>query len=359
MQPTTMKPTMMQPTTTMKPTTTTMRPITTTMMPTTTTIRPITTTMMPTTTMRPITTTMMPTTTMRPTTTTMMPTTTTMIPTKTTMIPTTTMRPTTMMPATTTMMPITNNWTFKYNKGVYAQTSVPTQESLSDGIWNKQDSVWGSLAGIGNYIEADFGNVKNVSSIIVGPIDARYGGWGWNYLNGAALQYSTDGTNWTDIIKNINQTNTSLMTITYSVNISARYVRIIYLDKQNRYLGVGTFYFMFNPLITTQASITIPSKFIIRIGGTNWRQLIEDGDQTNTNIQSWNPDNQTIDTNYAPNNQIALQFRYFAEYWLKRTGKSEGSTGVYTYGPTYLGVYTFRKTATGYSGSFYGYNWSW
>jgi hypothetical protein len=167
--------------------------------------------------------------------------TTTSIPTTTTSIPTTT----TMAPTTTTKAPIPNNWIFKYkgNGIVYGNTSVPTKEALSDGVWNRQDSVWGSLHDIGNYIEADFGNVKTVNSIIVGPIDVSYGGWGWDYLNGATLQYSTDGNNWINITDSINQTNTSLMTISYLVNISARYVRIIYLDNRLWYLGVGTFYF--------------------------------------------------------------------------------------------------------------------
>ena len=137
-----------------------------------------------------------------------------------------------------------NKWTFKYNGGVYTNTSAPTQESLSDGVWNRQDSVWGSTMIVNNFIEADFGSVKNVSSIIVGPIDPGFGGWGWTYLNGAALQYSINGNNWTNIT-NISQSDTTLTTITYTVNISARYVRIIYLDSKSRYLGIGTFYFKF------------------------------------------------------------------------------------------------------------------
>ena len=34
-------------------------------------------------------------------------------------------------------------------------------------------------------------------------------------------------------------------------------VRIIYLDQQNRYLGIGTFYFTFNPLTTTELAFII------------------------------------------------------------------------------------------------------
>ena len=107
----------------------------------------------------------------------------------------------------------------------------------------------------------------------------------------------------------------------------------------------------------------IPSKFIIRNGYTNWKELIENGDQTDTNIQGWNPDSQIFDTNFPPPNEIAKQFRYFAEYWLNRSGRNEGSVNVYTFGMTYQGVYTFRKVTgyfrTVYYGSFYGYNWWW
>ena len=113
---------------------------------------------------------------------------------------------------------------------------------------------------------------------------------------------------------------------------------------------------------TTMAPTTTPaiySRFIIRNGGTNWRQLIENGDTSNINAQGWNPDYQAIYTNIAPRNEIALQFRYFAEYNLRRTGRNEGSIGVYTFGPTYQGQYTFRKTSTGYSGNYNGYDWNW
>jgi hypothetical protein len=105
----------------------------------------------------------------------------------------------------------------------------------------------------------------------------------------------------------------------------------------------------------------IPVNFIVRdAGDTIWRQQIESGDQTLNRAQGWNPDEQTIGLNIAPHNQIARQFRYFAEYWLNRSGRNEGSARVITYGNTYHGMYTFKKReGGGYNGKFYGYDWNW
>jgi surface protein len=132
-------------------------------------------------------------------------------------------------------------WTFTYFSGVYAGTSVPTQQLLSDGS-NSQSSGWGSLPVNNPYIQADFGSAKTISSIIVGPINEY--GWDWSTLNGAALQVSSDGTNWSNVISSI-QADTSLPTKTYSQSVSTRYVRIIYLDSNTRYLSIGTFNFTF------------------------------------------------------------------------------------------------------------------
>lgn len=61
-----------------------------------------------------------------------------------------------------------------------------------------------------------------------------------------------------------------------------------------------------------------------------------------TNIQWWGPDAQFSDVNYAPHNEISLQFRYFAEYWLNAYGLQSGSTPVLV-GNGNLGTYTFSK----------------
>jgi hypothetical protein len=118
---------------------------------------------------------------------------------------------------------------------------IPTQQLLSDDL-SGQSSGWGTVA-INPYIQADFGSVKTISSIILGPITDN--GWNWSYLNGAALEYNIEGI-W-HLLFNINQTNTSLPTITYSTNISTRYIRIRIQTPQfvPASLGVGTFHFTF------------------------------------------------------------------------------------------------------------------
>jgi hypothetical protein len=65
-----------------------------------------------------------------------------------------------------------------------------------------------------------------------------------------------------------------------------------------------------------------------------------------TNIQWWGPDAQFSDVNYAPRNEISLQFRYFAEYWLNAYGLQSGSTQVLVGDATTsrnLGTYTFSR----------------
>ena len=58
-------------------------------------------------------------------------------------------------------------------------------------------------------------------------------------------------------------------------------------------------------------------------------------------------------------NQIAAQFRYFAQFWLNKTGKSSGSTTVYAPLSNNLGEYKFSVNGTSYTGSFKGTSWSW
>jgi hypothetical protein len=66
-----------------------------------------------------------------------------------------------------------------------------------------------------------------------------------------------------------------------------------------------------------------------------------------TNIQWWGwADAQFSDVNYAPRNEISLQFRYFAEYWLNAYGLQSGSTQVLigdSRSSRNLGTYTFSR----------------
>jgi hypothetical protein len=94
---------------------------------------------------------------------------------------------------------------------------------------------------------------------------------------------------------------------------------------------------------------------VIRIGGTDWRSLamqipsgaVNAADapmtvDTTTNLQTWNPDPQFSDVNYAPVNEISLQFRFFAECWLNAYGITSGSTPVIA-GQGGIGTFAFAK----------------
>jgi surface protein len=128
---------------------------------------------------------------------------------------------------------------FTYYSGVYDGASVPTPQLLSDSS-NSLSSGWASISVINPYIQANFASDKTISSITVGPITS----WSWQYLNGAALQYSSDGVYWTHITL-INQADTGLPTITYTTSISARYVRVINLSQSPWWVGIATFKFTF------------------------------------------------------------------------------------------------------------------
>ena len=96
---------------------------------------------------------------------------------------------------------------------------------------------------------------------------------------------------------------------------------------------------------------------VLRTGGTNWRSFAmqmptstanaNDTPMTvdlTTNVQSWHPDSQFSDVNYAPANEISQQFRFFAEYWLNAYGIMSGSAQVIANpGPSPIGTFAFAK----------------
>ena len=107
----------------------------------------------------------------------------------------------------------------------------------------------------------------------------------------------------------------------------------------------------------------IPNAFYLRYGGTNWRDYIPllVADST-TNIQTWYPDSQFYDPYYASYNQVAIQFAYFAGYWLNRNRATSGqSYSIPAFaGQGSLGTFTFTATSnypvSSYTGSLSSYN---
>jgi len=77
-----------------------------------------------------------------------------------------------------------------------------------------------------------------------------------------------------------------------------------------------------------------------------------------TNIQTWGPDSQFSDVNTAPTNEISLQFRFFAEYWLNAYDLMSGSAPVVA-GQGPIGTFAFARLtkpgsddSTSYTGTF-------
>ena len=107
----------------------------------------------------------------------------------------------------------------------------------------------------------------------------------------------------------------------------------------------------------TPTSSSIPRLFL-RSGGSDWKQRIINNDLSDTNKQSWSPDNQWENPNIVPSNEIANQFRYFAEFWLNKNNITNGSTSVFS--PNNNGIYTFSKNPDGsYIGKFKGKSVTW
>ena len=94
---------------------------------------------------------------------------------------------------------------------------------------------------------------------------------------------------------------------------------------------------------------------VLRTGGTDWRSFamqIPTGTtnaadapmtvNTTTNLQTWSPDSQFSDVNFAPANEISLQFRFFAECWLNAYRLTSGSAPVIA-GQGPIGTFAFAK----------------
>jgi len=94
---------------------------------------------------------------------------------------------------------------------------------------------------------------------------------------------------------------------------------------------------------------------VLRFGKTDWRTLAMQMPKSmanaadapmsadlTTNVQTWGADAQFSDVNYAPDNEISLQFRFFAEYWLNAYGLMSGNTLVMA-GQGIIGTFAFAK----------------
>jgi len=103
---------------------------------------------------------------------------------------------------------------------------------------------------------------------------------------------------------------------------------------------------------------------VLRTGGTDWRSLAMQMPKPSanaadvplsvdltTNLQTWSPDSQFSDVNDAPDNEISLQFRFFAEYWLTAYNIMSGNTIVIAGEGLPIGTFAFSKLTNNADGS--------
>ena len=103
----------------------------------------------------------------------------------------------------------------------------------------------------------------------------------------------------------------------------------------------------------------VHTRLTIRMGGSDWQQRIINNDMSLTNGQPWGPDRQWFDVNFAPQNQIALQFRFFAAYVTTLYSISTGQADVVAPNGN-LGRYFFTRTGvSSYSATFAGTTQVW
>lgn len=124
-----------------------------------------------------------------------------------------------------------SNWTTSY-------TGLTTPGGMRDGNFNSSNSVHGTDPDALAFIQADLGSSMAIDRIEIASADAStYGGWGAQYTNGAVVERSTDGVNWTSAGTVGGVVDGSYKSISMG-GASTRYIR---LRKTSAYLGMGDF----------------------------------------------------------------------------------------------------------------------
>lgn len=139
-----------------------------------------------------------------------------------------------------------------------------------------------------------------------------------------------------------------------SSTIGQMYVSSTYGTSWSPLLNAGAW---FGCAVSTSGNLmmgvqggTLPDKFYIRNGGTNWRDYIRLSFPPSDISVTWTIDAQFYDVNTGQSGEIAKQFSYFAGYWLNALRAPFGQ--VYSV-PTYTsaglltgGTFTFKSTSS-------------
>lgn len=115
----------------------------------------------------------------------------------------------------------------------FTGNNPPTYFYMNDDNANgsTNNSQWGSNSGTNNFISADLGGQKTITSVVVGYdyLNNLPGGWGVSYTQGLSIQTSPNNTTWTT------QATTPVYSSTGSTNglvrvsftpVTANYVRL-------------------------------------------------------------------------------------------------------------------------------------
>jgi hypothetical protein len=123
---------------------------------------------------------------------------------------------------------------------IWSTNSAATNAGMTNGVFAETLQTATNIDAPA-FVRMDFGETCLVRTIYVGCdfSNTLAGGWGKTWTEGKRLQYSDDGTSWTDIL--------TLGTFTsgiqsYAVDFEARYVRIANATLAPDYLAVTEFY---------------------------------------------------------------------------------------------------------------------
>lgn len=113
-----------------------------------------------------------------------------------------------------------------------------TGAGMRDSAYNTASTIHGTNNEASAWIQMDLGSSKSVDKVVLVPADASApGSWGYTYLNGATLERSADGTNWTSV--GTVTSSADGVPVQVTIGTSTRFLRI---RKSSNYVGVGDFY---------------------------------------------------------------------------------------------------------------------
>jgi YD repeat-containing protein len=143
-------------------------------------------------------------------------------------------------------------WSASSNAGGYTGL---TNAGMSDGVFSGTSSSWDTAYDSTAFIQADLGTAQPIGYIRIADMPYTYCGnqIGPSLLNGANVQYSTDGTTWTTLTQVSGVTDGTYTQINFG-GVSARYVRLEENPGPLFGLAVGDFMIFSQPLAAPTAN---------------------------------------------------------------------------------------------------------